>query len=186
MKLHILTLTFLSLLFQSCSMLPGSYNAGGYGVNYSSNRGPVVIELLDVSGNNLKLVVERLTFLRAFKSELTKQGRIILGDSDKLQLKININRTLTNTKQYKTIQHGLVVYHSDENYNTITTYTITDKAGFTAAKGTIRYNVLVRAKSGVDYDDARRVAIKSLFKAIAKRVANNISAKASALAAKYN
>ena len=188
MKLNIFLLAFLSILFQSCSILPGSYNAGGYSAGgYSSNyRGPINVELEKVSGNDLKLVIERLVFLRTLRSELAQRGKVFLDDSSMLKLRINIERYLVDAHQYKTLQHGLVVYHLDQKYKTTTTYTITDKAGFTPVKGTIRYNVTVRAKSGIDYDDAKRVAIKRLFEAIAKRVANDISAKGSILSSKYN
>ena len=185
MKRNIFLLAFLSILFQSCSILPGSYSAGGYSAGYS-NREPVTVELVKVSGNNLRFVVERLVFLRTLRSELAQRGQVILDDSPMLKLRINIERNLLSSHQYKTVQHGLIVYHLDEKYQTTTTYTITDKAGFTPAKGTVRYNVTVRAKSGIDYDDAKRVALKRLFEAIAKRVANDISAKGSILSSKYN
>ena len=185
MKLNIFILAFLSILFQSCSILPGSYSAGGYSAGYS-NRGPITVELVKVSGNNLRFVVERLVFLRTLKSELAQRGQVILDDSPMLKLRINIERNLVSSRQYKTVQHGLIVYHLDEKYQTTTTYTITDKAGFIPAKATVRYNVTVRAKSGIDYDDAKRVALKRLFEAIAKRVANDISAKGSMLSSKYN
>lgn len=190
MKLNIAILAFISLLIQSCSMLPGTYNAGGYSSNsaYTGSRGqgPINVELVKVSGNDLKLIVERSVFIKTLKSELATKGKIFIDDSPMLRLRINIERTLTKTRRYRAIQHGLIVYHLDENYQTTTTYTITDKAGFIPAKGTINYNVLVRAKSGIDYDDCKRVALKRLFEAIAKRVARDISAKGSALSAKYN
>ena len=187
MKLNIFLLALLSIMLQSCSMLPGSYNAGGYSASgYSSSRTPVVVELEKVSGNNLKLVIERLVFLKTLRAELEQKGRVLLGDSTMLKLNINIERNLVDAREYKTLQHGLVVYHLDQKYRTTTTYTITDKAGFTPVKGVVRYSVTVRAKSGVDYDDAKRVGIKSLFKAIAKRVANDLSSKSSILSSKYN
>ena len=188
MKLKIVILTLLSLLIQSCSMLPGTYNAGGYssGSYGGSYRGPINVELVKVKGNDLKFVVERLVFIRTLKSELAQRGKVFLDDSTMLKLRINIERNLVSSRKYKTIQHGLIVYHLDEKYQTITTYTITDKAGFVAAKGTIRYNVTVRAKSGMDYNDAKRVALKRLFEAIAKRVASDISAKGTILSSKYS
>lgn len=190
MKLNILLLAFLSLLFQSCSILPGTYNAGGYSAGGytggSGVRGPISVELVKVRGNDLRFVVERLVFIRTLKSELLTKGKVYIDNSPMLKLRINIERTLTKTHQYKTIQHGLIVYHLDENYQTTTTYTVTDKAGFTPAKGAVNYNVLVRAKSGIDYDDCKRVALKRLFEAMAKRVASDISSKGSALSSKYN
>ena len=188
MKLKILISILLSILIQSCSMLPGTYNVGGYSASSSSSsyKGFINVELAEVKGNDLRFVVERLVFIRTLKSELAQRGKVIIDNSPMLKLKINIERDLVSSHKYKTIQHGLVVYHLDEKYQTITTYTITDKAGFTPAKGTVRYNVTVRAKSGIDYDDTKRVALKRLFEAIAKRVANDISAKGSMLSSKYN
>ncbi len=188
MKLNIFILALVSLLIQSCTILPGTYNAGGFGSNsYSSKyREPIKVELDEITGNDLKFVVERLVFLKALRSQLAQRGQVILDDSPMLKLKININRNLVTSRKYKTVEHGLIFYHLDAQYQTFTTYTITDKAGFTAAKGNIRYNVTVRAKSGVDYDDAKRVSLKSLFKAIAKRVAADISARGPMLSAKYN
>jgi len=188
MKLKILISILLSILIQSCSMLPGTYNAGGYssGSYGGNNRGPINVELVEVRGNDLKLVIERLVFIRTLKSELAQRGKVFIDDSPMLKLRINIERNLVSSHKYKAIQHGLIIYHLDEQYQTVTTYTITDKAGFVAAKGTIRYNVTVRAKSGLDYDDAKRVALKRLFEAIAKRVASDISAKGTMLSSKYN
>ena len=188
MKLNILILILLSLLIQSCSMLPGTYNAGGYSAsNYgNSYRGPINVELVKVKGNDLKFVVERLVFIKTLKKELEQRGKVFLDDSPMLKLRINIERNIMNSRKYKTIQNGLIVYHLDEQFQTVSTYTITDKAGFVAAKGTIRYNATVRAKSGLDYDDAKRVALKRLFEALAKRVAADISAKGTMLSSKYN
>ena len=188
MKLNIFLLAFLSIIFQSCSILPGSYSAGGYSAgNYSSTyKGPVAVELVKVTGNDLRFVVERLVFIKTLRSELMQRGKVFIDDSPMLKLSINIERNLVSSHKYKAVQHGLIVYHLDEKYQTVTTYTITDKAGFTAAKGTIRYNVTVKARSGIDYDDAKRVALKRLFEAIAKKVANDISAKGSMLSSKYN
>ncbi len=185
MKLNILLLTLFSLLIQSCTILPGTYNAGGFGASSYINKGPIKVELVDVTGNDLKFVVERLVFLRTLRSQLAQRGQVILDDSPMLKLRINIDRHLVTSRKYKAVEHGLIFYHLDAQYQTLTTYTIKDKAGFIAAKGDIRYNVTVRAKSGIDYDDAKRVSLKSLFEAIAKRVAADISAKGPMLASKY-
>ncbi len=182
MRLQIFIITFLSLMFQSCTML-NNYSVGGY--RYSSANKVVKVELTNVTGNDLRFI-ERITFIRTLKEKLAQRGRVVLGTTPKLELKVVINRTITHSTQHKTVQHGIVTYYLDEHYQTSTVYTITDKAGLTPVRGVINYNVLVKARSIVDYDDAKRIALKKLFEAIATKVANDISAKSSILAVKYN
>lgn len=182
MRIQIFIIALLSLMFQSCTTFTALSN-GGYG--YSSVNKQVKVELANVTGNNLRFI-ERITFIRTLKDKLAQRGAVVIATTPKLELRVIISRTITQSSRHKTVQHGIVNYYLDEYYQTSTVYTITDKAGFTPVKGVINYNVLVKAKSTVDYDDAKRIALKKLFEAIATRVANDISAKASILAVKYN
>jgi len=186
MKFTIPLFAILSLLFQACSILPGSYSAGGYSAGgYSAYHGVVKVELERVTGNDLKLI-ERILFIRKLKSELAQKGTVVIQNTNHLRMQIIINKYITSTRMYKEAQHGVVIYHLDESYKITAQYTIADRAEFTPVKSTINYNVTVRAKSAVDYDDAKRVAMKKVIEAFAKRVANDISAKGSILSSRYS
>ena len=190
MRLQIFLAAFLAIFFQSCTTFNG-FNYGSSGSSIGGSFGysatpakPVKVELTQVTGNNLRFI-ERITFIRTLKDRLAKRGVVVIDTTPKLKLRVIIDRAVTQSTQHKTMRHGVVTYYLTEYYQTSTIYTITDRAGFTPVRGVINYNVLVKAKSIVGFDDAKRVALKKLFEAIATRVADDISAKGAILAAKY-
>jgi len=196
MRLPLYLVTFIAMVFQGCTMLPGSFGQWGnnYGAsqNYSSSptyntaNAITAVELERVTGNDLN-VLERVAFVKELKRQMAQRGSVVLtDDSPILKLTVVINRNLVYAKQYKTVTHGIVTYHLDRKYETQTQYYIEDAIHNTPLKGTINYNVTVKAKSGFAYDDAERVAIKRLLEAIAKKVADAIESKSSVLSQKYN
>jgi len=188
MRLFLPLVTFITLFFQACSILPGTYNAGGYGGGggyYGSYPSTIKVNLQRVTGNDLSFI-ERVTFIRELKNDLNQRGSVIIGDTPTLSLEVIINKYAEQVKMYKNAEHGFTIYHLDTKYNIKAQYYVTDTADFTPVKGIINYNVTVKAKSAVDYNDAKRVALKKVMEALAKRVANDISAKGSILASRYS
>ena len=192
MRFTIPLLALVSLFFQACSMLPGTYSADGYvntanQVNYGHIQGPVKakVELSRITGNDLKFI-ERRTFTKTIKAQLANSNTITLDSTPDLKLSIFINRYTTNAREYKEAQHGIVIYHLNENYKIEAQYAIRDKTNFAPIKGTTKYNVYVKAKSGIGYDDAKRVAMKRVFEALAKKVARDISSRGSILKNRYS
>jgi len=196
MKLPLFLVALIAMLFQGCTMLPGSF--GQWGNNYSANPSYstqtnystantiTTVELKRVTGNDLNFM-ERIMFIKALKIEMAQRGSVTIVDrSPMLKLTIIINRNLVYEKKYLTIKHGLKVYHLDRKYDTQIEYFIEDAIHNIPVKGKINYNVTVKATSGFAYDDAERVAIKRLLEAIAKKVAYAIESKSSILSQKYN
>ena len=196
MKLPFFLVAFIAFVFQGCTMMSGSYGRWGNSYstsqNYSSSPSyttantVTAVELERVTGNDLN-ILERAVFVKELKRQMAQQGKVVItDDSPLLKLTVIINRNLIYAKQYKTITHGIVTYHLDRKYETQTQYYIEDAIHNTPLKGTINYNVTVKAKSGFAYDDAERVAIKRLLEAIAKKVAYAIESKSSVLNQRYN
>jgi len=196
MRFTIPLLTFVALFFQACSILPGSYNAGGYSSGYSSSsnqvnyghiQGPykAKVELSRISGNDLRFI-ERRTFTKTIRAQLANSKTITLTSTPDLKLSIFINKYTSNAREYKEDRHGTVIYHLDENYKLQAQYEIRDKTNFAPVKGVTTYNVFVKSKSGIGYDDAKRVAMKRVFEAFAKKVARDIDSRGQILANKYS
>jgi len=196
MRLLLFLVAIIAFVFQGCTMMPGSF--GGWGNNYSANQSftntpsystantVTSVELERVTGNDLN-ILERVVFVKELKRQMAQRGKVVIvDDSPMLKLTVVINRNLIYSKKYRTVAHGMRVYHLDRKYETQTQYYIEDGIHNIPLKGTINYNVTVKAKSGFAYDDAERVAIKRLLEAIAKKVADAIESKSSVLSQKYN
>ncbi len=189
MRLSLFIIAVLSFILQSCSMIPANYgSSGGYcssGYSYSSASAPVELNLVRLTGNDLNYN-ERSAFLKVFKEEMARLGRVTLNSSSDIRLKIVINVCVTKVHKYKTVNHGLLEYHLDQNYDSTIQYVITDRADHTPVNHTIHFKALVKGISGMDYQDAKRISQKRLFEAMAKRTAQDINAKYYLLAKKYN
>jgi len=181
----------LTLLFQGCTMMTNSFGPATLVANapepyvYQKESSPKITVSLDRVASNDFTFMERINFIRTLKDELNKTSNISIGQSTLLHLKVVVNKYPLNERKYKIVHKGFTEYHQDIRYKTNLSYTVTDRAGQIATKGVINYNVLVKASSYAGFEDAKRVGLKKLSVALAKRLARDLSARASILASKY-
>jgi len=191
MRLSIYIFLASFMLFQGCTIITSDFgsstliaNADEPFVYKRDSNSKVVIDLARVTGNDLTFM-ERYNFIKTLKEEINKSDKIKIGQSTLLHLKVVINKNPIQERRYKFVHKGFTEYHQDIRYKVSLNYSIVDRADFVAAKGTINYNVLVKASSYAGYDDAKRVGLKKLSIALAKKLARDINYKAPQLITKY-
>ncbi len=201
MKKRALLIIASSLLFEGCSLLPGSYNAGyGRGWGYSNTNSVIIndtgqnyeyegtdvvpVELRALQGENLELI-DRMTFMKNLKESL-RYTHIHLQRNAKVYLTIHISKYPGLAKKHLEVRNNRGYYILDQYFDIDTEYKFVDAAGHNALNGRIRFHKNYHAETDASYIYCRQKIEKQLFTDLARRVAQDMNSKASVLVRYYN